>query len=89
MGSLWYVSDTGTLGFMTEFYQQLKEAPVKAEALRQAQLAMLKGEVRIEEGQLVTKQGSFPLPSKLAQLDTKKFTHPAYWSAYTMIGNPW
>jgi CHAT domain-containing protein len=34
VASLWYVSDEGTLGLMSEFYQQLKTAPIKAEALR-------------------------------------------------------
>ena len=53
LASLWYVSDVGTLGLMTEFYQQLRTAPIKAEALRQAQLAMLRGEVRLQDGYLV------------------------------------
>jgi CHAT domain-containing protein len=50
LGSLWYVSDEGTLALMTEFYQQLKTAKTRVDALRQAQLAMLKGEVSIEGG---------------------------------------
>ncbi len=50
LGSLWYVSDEGTLALMTEFYQQLKTAKTRVDALRQAQLAMLKGEVSIERG---------------------------------------
>ncbi len=33
LASLWYVSDEGTLGLMTQFYRQLKVAPIKAEAL--------------------------------------------------------
>lgn len=89
LGSLWYVSDEGTLGLMTDFYEELKTAPIKAEALRQAQLAMIRGEVRIENGQLITRGGSFPLPPELAWLGNKKLTHPYYWSAFTMIGNPW
>jgi CHAT domain-containing protein len=89
LGSLWYVSDEGTLGLMITFYEQLKTAPIKAEALRQAQLAMLKGEVRLEGGQLVTSRGSFPLPPELGKLGKKDLTHPFYWSAFTMIGNPW
>jgi CHAT domain-containing protein len=34
LASLWSVSDEGTLALMTEFYQQLKTAPIRAEALR-------------------------------------------------------
>jgi CHAT domain-containing protein len=89
MGSLWYVSDEGTLGLMTTFYKQLRQVPVKAEALRQAQLAMLKGEVRLEKGKLSTGRESISLPPELAKLGDKDLTHPYYWSSFTMIGNPW
>ncbi|MFB8789533.1 MAG: CHAT domain-containing protein [Potamolinea sp.] len=89
LGSLWSVSDEGTLGLMTQFYQQLKQSPIKAEALRRAQLAMLKGEVRLQGGNLVTSNASFPLPPELVQMGNKNLSHPYYWSAFTMIGNPW
>ena len=89
MGSLWYVSDEGTLGLMTEFYQKLKTAPIKAEALRQAQLAMIRGQVRLQGRQLVTTQESLPLPDSLAEVGDKNFSAPYYWAAFTMIGNPW
>jgi CHAT domain-containing protein len=42
LGSLWNVSDTGTLQLMTQFYKQLKTEPTKAEALRKAQVEILK-----------------------------------------------
>ncbi|MCP2729300.1 CHAT domain-containing protein [Limnofasciculus baicalensis] len=89
LGSLWYVSDIGTVGFMSSFYQHLKIAPIKAEALRQTQLAMLKGEIRLEGDKLISGDVRIPLTSKLANLGNQKFTHPYYWSAFTMIGNPW
>jgi len=89
LGSLWSVSDEGTLGLMTKFYEQLKEAPIKAEALRRAQLAMLKGEVRLQSGKLVTKNSNLSLPPELAKLGDKDLSHPYYWSSFTLIGNPW
>jgi len=52
VGSLWYVSDEATLGLMAEFYRQLQKAPIKSEALREAQLAMIRGEVYLEGGKL-------------------------------------
>ena len=89
LASLWYVSDEGTSELMTDFYSQLKTAPIKAEAIRQAQLGMIRGEVRLEGGQLITGNRSFPLLPELQQLGDRKLTHPYYWSAFTMIGNPW
>ncbi len=89
LGSLWFVSDEGTLALMTQFYQQLKTSPIKAEALRQAQLAMLKGRVHIEGGKLLTGKESVPLPPELAKLKDKNFEHPYFWAAFTMVGSPW
>lgn len=90
LGSYWYVSDDGTLGLMTEFYAQLRTAPIKAEALRQAQVALLRGDVRVESGVLVTSEASVLLPPELReQIPEKSFEHPYFWSAFTLIGNPW
>ncbi len=89
LATLWYVSDEGSLGLMAEFYGQLRTAPIKTEALRQAQLAMLRQNVRIEGGMLRTSAGNVPLPPELASTKTPNFSHPYYWSAFRMIGNPW
>jgi filamentous hemagglutinin family protein len=89
VASLWVISDEATLGLMTEFYRQLRDTPIKAEALRQAQLALLKGQIYIESGKLHTPQGEVPLPPMLAELPDKKLAHPYYWAAFTIIGNPW
>ncbi len=62
LGTLWSVSDEGTLQLMRQFYKYLKVSPIKAEALRKAQVETLQ---------------------------KKEFSHPYYWSAFTMIGSPW
>jgi len=77
---------------MGEFYSHLKHTPVKSEALRQSQLAMLRGDIRIESGQLLSNNGLrsvVPLPSSLSNAATDDLSHPYYWSGFTMIGNPW
>jgi len=89
IASLWKVSDEGTLALMNEFYQALKTAPIKAEALRQAQIAMIRGQVRMERGKLHTPTGTIPLPPELAELGNEDFSSPYYWAAFTMIGSPW
>ena len=89
LASLWYVSDEGTLALMTNFYEQLKSAPIKAEALRQAQIAMLKGQVKLEKGQLLLPSGAITLPPELENSGDKPLSHPYYWSGFTLVGNPW
>ena len=91
MASLWSVSDIGTLALMNEFYAQLRTAPTKAAALQQAQQALLQGNIRTESGQLVGSETGriFALPPGLDAPLSNDFSHPYYWSSFTMIGNPW
>ena len=91
LGSLWSVSDAGTLALMTEFYTHLKTSPIKSEALRQAQVEMLNGQIHIENGQLrlVAQRSATPLPPEIAQLGNFNLSHPYYWAGFTMIGSPW
>ncbi|NEP13893.1 MAG: CHAT domain-containing protein [Symploca sp. SIO2C1] len=89
LASLWYVSDAGTLGLMTSFYEQLHTAPIKTQALRHAQLAMINKEIRMERSKLVSSSGNWSLPSQLKNVDDLQLSHPFYWSAFTIIGNPW
>jgi CHAT domain-containing protein len=97
LGSLWYVGDQATLGLMTSFYDSLRTAPIKAEALRQAQLAMLRGEINLKDGAINIENSDapalqFPLRGEVIEalealpVDLR---HPYAWSAFTMIGSPW
>lgn len=78
---------------MSEFYQHLSQPDVtiKAEVLRRTQIAMLRGKVRLEDGQLrgLEKLGEISLPACLAARRNLDFSHPFYWAGFTMIGSPW
>ncbi|XWK87842.1 MAG: CHAT domain-containing protein [Phormidium sp.] len=91
LASLWNVSDVGTLALMSEFYRYLKRAPTRSEALRLAQTAMLRGEVRLEKGKLIGPNlgTGVNLPPSLVALGNRNFKHPYFWSGFTMIGNNW
>ncbi|MBN4004798.1 CHAT domain-containing protein [Nostoc sp. LPT] len=88
VASLWSVNDAGTAALMTKFYDNLKTSPIKAEALRQAQVAMVKGQIYVKDGQVqgLGVVGNLPLPADSAD---ESFMHPYYWAGFTMVGNPW
>ncbi|BAY64377.1 filamentous hemagglutinin family outer membrane protein [Calothrix brevissima NIES-22] len=94
--SLWQVSDTGTLGLMTEFHRQLQTQTTKVEALRQAQIAMIQGKVTIDaEGKnLIIGNSNITIPlSKIAVSSSEAkqliLQHPFFWAPFIMIGSPW
>ncbi|WP_448564227.1 CHAT domain-containing protein [Trichothermofontia sp.] len=89
IASLWYVSDVATLVLMRQFYQDLKQSPIKAEALRQAQVALLQGRTKLSTHDPIQQQLQTPLPPEVAAFANQPLTHPYYWAAFTVIGSPW
>ncbi|NEP60935.1 MAG: CHAT domain-containing protein, partial [Symploca sp. SIO2G7] len=90
LASLWEVNDIRTLGLMARFYDELARVPIKAEALRQAQLAMYNKEVYIEDNQLFyspQQEGIVLDPAQ--EISKEDLSHPHYWSSFTLIGSPW
>ncbi|MGL5196985.1 MAG: CHAT domain-containing protein, partial [Chroococcales cyanobacterium] len=104
LASIWYISDEGTVALMNEFYNQFRSGwinedgtasstrpYIKAEALRRAQIAMIQGDWRIENGKWIAKNPdrTIALPSELSHLANQNLNHPYYWAAFVMIGSPW
>ncbi|NEO82924.1 MAG: CHAT domain-containing protein [Spirulina sp. SIO3F2] len=89
IASIWYAHDVGTLALMSELYRHLPNTTTRAQALRQAQLALLHQETQIEAGQLTSTNGATPLPGALMRIRDRPLHHPYYWSGFTLIGSPW
>ena len=92
VASLWPVADEGTEVLMREFYQLKGANPQwsKAEALRQAQIALLKGKEMTkrpsEERRGIVNEIEGGM--KAYKRDAKaRFGHPHYWAPFILIGN--
>ena len=105
LATFWSVDAKDAFVLMTQFYENLHlletedgRTMTKAEALRQAQIAMIRGDVRIENGWIVRKHADreyvrvFPLFSEedrsLEGL-SMDLREPKYWAGFTMVGSPW
>ncbi len=89
LASLWGVSDQTTTGLLTELYDEFRQQPMTVEGLQHIQLNMLSGKVHLHQGKLIQGLGSTYFPSGLTQPNNRTLSHPYYWSAFTLIGNPW
>jgi CHAT domain-containing protein len=80
------VDDGGTQALMDIFYTMLKRPNMtKAEALRQAQIALITGDYSAlgSEGSRVASNISNRLPVTV----TEYLDHPYYWAPFIIIGN--
>ncbi len=87
LATLWDVNDASTSRIMSDFYDRWVKNPAqgKAEALRQSQLAFLRGSGAMPGGGsgrgFQTEQGPAPTNAGLG------YAHPYYWAPFVLIGN--
>ncbi|MGP1385356.1 MAG: CHAT domain-containing protein [Thainema sp.] len=90
IASLWAVSDGGTQVLMNAFYGALQDGNSKAEALRQAQVALIERNFsgleirdRRDDGTVVAVNVETGLPPAVSN----NLSHPYYWAPFILIGN--
>ncbi|HZT80652.1 MAG TPA: CHAT domain-containing protein [Gemmataceae bacterium] len=92
--SLWKVDDAATSVLMEEFYTNLwRKKLSKLEALRQAQLSVLKEPKRVEKrrkelGDELSRRGLKLGVAKPVARGEKGRSHPALWAAFLLSGEP-
>lgn len=74
---------------MVDFYQNLKTARTKVDALRATQLAMLQKQLHLDSPSIQQTFRNLQIPASIARLEHTDLSHPYYWAGFTMIGNPW
>jgi CHAT domain-containing protein len=97
VASLWPVADESTQWLMREFYRLREAQPrkSKAEALQQAQIELLHGEIKStdpttgQRSQPETIAGGDPAAGERNFKPDPKapFAHPYYWAPFILIGN--
>jgi CHAT domain-containing protein len=87
LATLWDVNDASTSRLMSDFYTRWMNHPAdgKAEALRQAQLALLRGTAASSGAR--SERGFEAVPEPTSGSLDAGYSHPFYWAPFVLIGN--
>jgi len=87
LATLWDVNDASTSRIMSDFYSRWLTRPGegKAEALRQAQIAFLRGAAKPVAGE--TGRGVEAIEDTPAAPRDASYANPYYWAPFVLIGN--
>jgi CHAT domain-containing protein/Tfp pilus assembly protein PilF len=89
LATLWPVNDPATARFMGEFYARRQQGLTKLEALRQTQLAFLRGMLALPKlastaSPATARKDDGPVSPRGAE---EGWTHPYYWAPFILLGN--
>jgi CHAT domain-containing protein len=96
LATLWPVADNSTAQLMSQFYKLRDDGKVsKGESLRQAQLSLLRGEVKpgdqpsgIRNFEVVLNEAKKNPDAPPFVPDPKKqYAHPYFWAPFILVGN--
>jgi CHAT domain-containing protein len=87
VATLWDVNDASTSRLISDFYDRWVKDPAagKAEALRQAQIAFLRGSSQSQDGG--SSRGLQADSEQTASAKDAGYSHPFYWAPFVLIGN--
>jgi CHAT domain-containing protein/tetratricopeptide (TPR) repeat protein len=87
LATLWDVNDASTSQLMSDFYARWMKSPAagKAEALRQAQLALLRGSASANSA--TPDRGFQSIPDVNPTQPKPHYSHPYYWAPFVLTGN--
>jgi CHAT domain-containing protein len=90
IASLWRVNDRSTALLMQALYQNLSQGKTKAEALKNAQLTLLKlntTDTVTQAHDQLNRSLSITPTNILTTIKKTGYSHPYYWAPFILIGN--
>jgi CHAT domain-containing protein len=88
IASLWEVNDGGTQTLMDTLYARLKSGNItKAEAIREAQIALITGKNQSSDSKDRSSVRLTPGNSGQSAPISSNLSHPYYWAPFILIGN--